>query len=316
MKILLLATRIGTAPAHVVLEVAAPAWQERADITALPVSDGHGDFCDVMSFYTGSPLGTIGGTLVPSLLTGDDWYIDVSEAWGDDSKNLGIALREALARSPKRITINLPVRVFPDMGTAMLEELGADDTVALADLLGATDLVITAAAPQPLLGVNGLPRWLDRHGILEPDAAQELEVSIGASLPQSARTALLGPIDAKSPTSGIGGGASLLLQAAGARFVWAGDLVAERVAHSLDSADLIVFVTGDVELDLPRSLAAVSERSSQTALPVLLIYGEGRILRHELARFGLSGSYSYAANGGGLDGLARSMGPIAQTWAR
>lgn len=317
MRVLLLASRIGVAPAHVVLETAAAAWAERAEVDAVPVSDGHGDLCEVMSFYTGAELGTIDGILVPTLVAGDDWIIDVSDSWGEDSSNLGIALREALASSPRRITVNLPVRVFPDVGKAMMAELGVDDTRGLADLLAGTDLVITAASEQPLLGVNGLPRWLDRHGKLPAEDAQRLEIEIGANLPKSARTSLLGDsLDAKAPTAGIGGGASLVLQAAGGRFMWAGELVAHAILPRLAETDLVVYVTGDIGMDLPRSLFTICDRAGETALPALVIYGDGRILRHELGRFGLSGSYSYASEGEGLDALGRAMGPIAQTWAR
>lgn len=317
MKVLLLASRIGVAPAHVVLEAAVPAWAERAKVDAVPISDGHGDLCEAMAFYTGAELGTIDGLPVPALVSGNDWMIDLSESWGEDSAHLGIALREALARSPRRIIVNLPVRTFPDVGRAMMAELGVSDTRELADRLAQTDLVVTAASEQPLLGVNGLPRWLDRHGKMPAEEAQRLEVEIGANLPKPARTSLLGDaVDAKAPTAGIGGGASLVLQAVGARFMWAGDLVAGAVAPRLAEADLVVYVTGDIEMDLPRSLFTISEDAGETALPVLVVYGEGRILRHELARFGLSGSYSYAHEGNDLASLSRAMGPIAQTWAR
>lgn len=318
MRVVLLASRLGVAPAEVVLEAASPAWRERAEVDAAPVSDGHGDLCEAMAFYTGGALGTIdaGGVAVPSLVTGEEWIIDLSQSWGADSTVLGVALREALGRAPARVIVNLPVRVFPDLGRSMMRELGVSGVPELAGLLSGLDLVVTGASDQPLLGVNGLPRWLDRHGEMSAEEAQQLEVDLGSSLPSPARTTLLEALDAKSPTAGLGGGASLVLQAAGARFAWAGDIVARAVAPQLTGADLVVYVTGEIELDLPRSLFTISEIAARDALPVLVVYGEGRLLRHELARFGLSGSYSYASEGEGLEALSRAMGPIAQTWAR
>lgn len=317
MRVLLLASRIGVTPAHVVLETAVPAWASRAEVDAVPMSDGHGDLCDVMAFYTGAELGAIEGTTVPTLVSGDTWIVDVSESWGEDSAILGRVLREALKYQPRRLTVNVPTRAFPDVGAGMMTELGVSDTRELAALLAQTDIVVASASEQPLLGVNGLPRWLDRHGMMRAEQAQQLEVDIGANLPKPARTTLVGEVlDAKTPTAGVGGGASLVLQAAGARFRWAGDLVAEVATKRLAEADVVVYVTGDIEMDLPRSLLTLSEEAAETALPVLLVYGEGQILRHELARFGLSGSYSYAGEGNDLGQLSLAMVPIAQTWAR
>lgn len=319
MRVLLIASRVGVAPADVVLEAAADPWRRRADVDAVPVSDGEGDLCEVMAAHAGGTLGMIGagGTAVPTLVTGDEWTIDLSRSWGEDSAVLGIALREALARAPRRLTINLPVRVFPDLGRAMMAALGVDDTAGLARLFADTDLILTGSGEQPLLGVNGLPRWLDRHGLLSAEEAQSLELDLGASLPAPARTMLVGEsVDPKASWSGLGGGAALVLQAAGARVRWAGEIVAHAISPRLAEADLIVYVTGELALDMPRSLVAIAEQAGQSATPVLVVYGEGRLLRHELARFGLSGSYSYAEHGEGLDALGRAMEPIAQTWAR
>ncbi|WP_182353395.1 hypothetical protein [Flaviflexus huanghaiensis] len=318
MNVLLIASRIGVAPADVVLEAAAAPWRARAEVDAVPVSDGDGDLCEVMAFYAGGTLGTIRAneTAVPTLSDGE-WVIDLSRSWGEDSTILGIALREALTRSPSRLIVNLPVRVFPDLGRAMMRELGAATTRDVAELLAGTDVVITATDEQPLLGVNGLPRWLDRHGMLSALEAQRLELELGAALPAPVRTVLMGEaIDPKSGWSGLGGGAALVLQAAGARVRWAGEITAQAIVPRLAQADLIVYVTGELGLDMPRSLVAIADRASESATPVLVVYGEGRLLRHELARFGLSSSYSYAREGQGIDALRRAMGPIAQTWAR
>lgn len=319
MRVLLLASRIGVAPAEVVLEASAAPWRSRAEVDAVPVSDGEGDLCEVMAVLSGGEFGTIGagGTAVPTLVTGDDWTIDLSRSWGEDSAILGIALREALAGDPRRLTINLPARVLPDLGRAMMTELGVDDTSGLARRLANTDVIVTGSTEQPLLGVNGLPRWLDRHGMLTAEEAQRLELDLGASLPAPARTMLVGEsVDPKASWSGLGGGAALVLQAAGARVRWAGEIVAHAVSPRLAQADLIVYVTGGLELDMPRSLVTIADEAGQSATPVLVVYGEGRLLRHELARFGLSGSYSYADHGEGLDALGRAMEPIAQTWTR
>lgn len=319
MNVLLVASRLGVAPAEVVLEAVAQPWRDRAEVESVPVSDGVGDLCEVMAFYTGAELGTldVGGDPVPVLVGDDEWIVDLSSSWGPDSGTLGRVLAAVLEEAPRRLTVNLPVRVIPDLGRAMMSSLGAATVRDVADRLADIDLVVTAASEQALLGVNGLPRWLDRHGVMSAAAAQELERELGANLPTPARRQLLGaPVDAKSPSSGVGGGASLVLQAAGARFAWAGDIVAGAIVPRLADADLVVYVTGEIELDLPRSLFTISERAGQDGTPVIVVYGEGRLLRHELARFGLSGSYSYAAQGTDLAAVTRAMVPISQTWAR
>ncbi|AZQ76343.1 hypothetical protein EJ997_02290 [Flaviflexus ciconiae] len=319
MNILLTATRVEGAPASVVLDAAAGPWKERADVDSVPVSDGEGDLCEVLAQLSGGELGAIesAGVPVPSLVSNRRWVLDLSQSWGENSRGLGVALTTVLAENPSRLVLNLPRRVFPDLGEAMLEEMGFSGVEDLATAFADVDVLVTCSAEQPLLGVNGLPRWLDRHGALSALEAQELEKSIGGRLPRSARQSLLSDdLDPKSPTSGIGGGAAMLLQAAGARTAWAGDVVAGAIAPRLTEVDLVVYVTGEIGLDLPRSLFTLADHAEKDAIPVIVIYGEGRLQRHELARFGLSGSYSYAPEGVNLAGLARAMGPISQTWAR
>lgn len=319
MRVLLTATRIETAPAGVALEAALPAWRERAEVRAVPMSDGEGDLCDVLAELRGGELGVVdaGGVPVPVLTQGDRWTIDVSHSWGEDSSTLGHVLASVLAEKPSSITINLPRRVRPDLGRGMLDALDVDDASGLAELLAGADVLVTSSSEQPLLGVNGLPRWLDRRGLLSPLEAQELERHLGANLPSPVRRSLLsGGLDAKSPTSGIGGGVGLLFEAVGARFAWAGDLVARELSGEIERSDLVVFVTGEIGLDLPRSLFVLAQVAEEHAIPVLVVYGSGRLQRHELARFGLSGSYSYEPDGGDISGLRHAMAAIAQTWAR
>ncbi|WP_054953502.1 glycerate kinase [Flaviflexus massiliensis] len=319
MKVLLVASKTKSASAGVMLEAAAPAWQERADVTLAPVSDGEGDLCDVLFELTKGELGVVDadGSPVPVHSKDGAWTIDVSDAWGEDSTNLGLALDQVLAELPSMLTINLPRQVPPDMGRGMMTALGVQDESGLAQRLASTHLLVTSSSEQPLLGVNGLPRWLDRHGLLSPMDAQDLERHLGGNLPASVRPSLLpGGMDAKSPTSGLGGGCGLLFEAIGARFAWAGDIVVRELERSIPESDLVVYVTGDIGLDLPRSLFALSREAEEHAIPVVVIYGGGRLQRHELARFGLSGSYSYAAAGGDVDGLRHAMVAIAQTWAR
>lgn len=312
MRVLLGATRLDLASADVAAATAAEAWEGRADVRLAPLSDGEGDLADVAAHYlTGQLTLTDGPTTI--LDTDGTWVVDLSTRW-TDSAMLGRVLARGTAAGVRRFVISLP-RVAPvDMGRAALRELDLADIHELGDFLSRIDLTLVSAGGQPLLGVNGLPRLLARRSLMTDEAAQELEVALGPEIPGPARPMILGAPDPKADYAGIGGGAGLTFVAAGARWTSAGRWLGSLVDSS--ETDLLVAVTGDVGLELPPSVIAVSRAVAAEAVPAVLVYDDGALLRHELATFGLSGAYPYAGEGPALERLRHAMGRVAQTWAR
>lgn len=305
MKVLLASTSVDVASAQDVARTALAPWAGYA--SAAPVSDGTGDLTAVVSHYLPGKLTSLKGYPITVLEAESQWVADLAEAW--DGRALAALLRSACEARVPRLVVNLPAVAYPDLGQAMMGELGLETADDLARFMGPLDLLVTMPSPQPLLGVNGIPRLLDRRGELSPEEAQELEIDLGSRLPRPHRGLLMGSVDAKSDFSGGGGGVALLLMAAGGRCQWAGQFTADLARGAVTDPDLVVYVTGDVGLDMPRSLIALSQWAQSESIPAIIVYRDGALLRHELATFGLSGSYSYAGNG-----LAQAMSPIAATW--
>ncbi|MDO5724193.1 MAG: hypothetical protein Q4P33_07345 [Flaviflexus sp.] len=312
MRVLLTAgaTDFGTAD-----RVAAWAAQPWPTVTARPLSDGGGDLCEVLADLTGGELGTLcaRGQLIPTLATRGTWTADLT-SWREDTALIGEVLRAGLEQSRSRIVLALSSEIVPDLGKAMLAELGISGTAELAALLADTDVVLLASSETSLLGPGGLPRELAESGRLPGQVAQELERDLVRSLPGATdqRRQLHGAsLSATDPLSGVGGGAGFLLARVGARIERTGAWVVNHLVGDIAEADLIVAVTGDLGLDLPASVSHLSRLAAARGLPVVLVYGEGALLRHELARDGLSGAYSY---GSGRDGLDETMIKVAQTW--
>lgn len=305
MKVLLAATSIDVAPAQDVAREALTPWAGYA--TGVAVSDGTGDLTDVVASYLPGNLTTLDGYPISVLHAETMWVTDLAEAW--DGRALATVLRSARDADVGRLVVNLPTVVYPDLGEAMMAELGLAGVDDLARYIGPLDVILTIPTPQPLLGVNGIPRLLDRRSQLSGEEAQALEIDLGSRLPHPHRGMLMGTVDPKSDFSGAGGGVALLLSAAGARCQWTGQFTADLARTTVTDPDLLVYVTGDVGLDMPRSLIALSQWAQSESIPAIIVYRDGALLRHELATFGLSGSYSYA----GAD-LAAAMEPIARTW--
>lgn len=313
MRVLLAAGATDFAPAERVARWAAAPWPH---VRATPLSDGGGDLCEVLAEITGGQLGALSarGHLIPTLSSGGTWTADLT-SWREDTALIGEVLSAGLDQGCSRIVLALSSEIVPDLGKAMLAELGISGTAELAALIGDTDVVLLASSEASLLGPGGLPRHLAESGRLPGQVAQELERDLVRSLPGAGdqRRVLGGTaLSPTDPLSGVGGGAGFLLARAHARIERAGAWVASHLAEEVADADLIVAVTGDIGLDLPASITHLSRLAAARGLPVVLVYGEGALLRHELARVGLSGAYSY---GSGRTSLEETMIRVAQTWA-
>lgn len=313
MRVLLAAGATDIAPAGQMTRWAARPWPR---VTAVPLSDGGGDLCEVLAELAGGELGALGecDQLIPTLRSGGTWVCDLS-AWHTDTAMLGTALAAGLRTDASRIVLAVSSQIVPDLGRAMLKELGLTGLADVAARVAGRDIVILANEETSLLGPAGLPRALAASGRLPGEVAQELERDLVRSLPSDGtpRRQLEGErLAATDPLSGAGGGAGFLLSRIGARIERAGSWCASYLLPEVAKADLIVAVTGNIGLDLPASVQSLARMAAAHSLPVVLVYGEGALLRHELARDGLSGAYSYGE--GGQRELEETMRRVAQTW--
>lgn len=311
MKVLLAATAHELADASSVARVCGDIFARRCQTTAGPHSEGRGDLASVAGFYLPGETSIIDGPL--TVLESSTYVADLSENWQGGAQVASVIQR---ARdTARRLVLNVPPQVYPDTVPHLLDYLGLESLEQFADYAKDLDIVLTSSADQPLLGVNGLPRYLGRHGILPEGEAQELEICLGDLSYEPIRPLLNAETSRPAHTrfSGIGGGLGMFMEALGARVMRAGDWVSSLI--DVDEPDLVVYVTDNVGLELPAGLVSLARQAQQHAIPCILIYSEGRVLRHELATFGLSGAYSCEPHKG-LEGLTATMQQVAQTWVR
>lgn len=220
-------------------------------------------------------------------------------------------LREAIVALPGPSPVS-------DLGRAMLEVLaGGEGEMAgnasgaagsgdeLADLLraaraglGSLRVSVLAADMQRLTGFEGLARmWMRRAG-LSPAEAQQRDRDIGEAVDALRVAARSGTVrfldegpDPRGVYAGAGGGVAFALQALGARVMSVGDVsVRARLAEPISHADLVVYLAGRIEADLPSGLLAAISLTCE-GVPVVLMYDHGGIEKTELSNLALAGAH-------------------------
>lgn len=278
------------------------------------------------------------------------------------SAGVGRLLAAALATGAGRVVVGLPGRaavhdggagILAALAPALLGEAqgGADADVrteaeALArgglalgrleapgllarvqDVLAGVDLVLAVADDLPLLGLHGAGAVLGQDEHVGPEAAQELERTLGHAadvlqragrpprrtplpLADGARAVSTGHVHldgaghaperqpdrlSRRSGSGAGGGAGFMLQLLGGRALAGADVVAGELglAGLVGDADLVM--TGGRVLDgralTDSVMATVSRLAMGRGLPVVVVADEVRTSRRETAQSGISATY-------------------------
>lgn len=233
-------------------------------------------------------------------------------------------LSEAIIALPALSDIN-------DMGRGMLSVLSGIPVPAAAahesdflsravvtarEKLGAMRLIVLAADAQRLTGFSGIARTHMRYG-LDPRAAQDLDAHIGeyadtlveAYEKTLGRRRFLTASDSPSPRgeyAGAGGGLAFAVQCLGGALYSVGDLtVRSRLSAQIKEADLLIYISGAIEADLPSGLLAALD-IAEADPPVVLVYDYGAIAKGELANLGLSGAYELRPHLSFLGGTSSS----------
>lgn len=280
---------------------------------------------------------------------------------GDMSSDfLGAELLWARRAGLREVIIALPSESdIADLGKGMLRvlagESGSDNNSvsdfcdvdscakALAEArkqLEGMRLVVLAANAQRLTGFSGIARTRMRHG-LDSQVAQDLDSVIGeyADTLAWAHKQTLGRShfldvpenpDMRGEYAGAGGGVAFALQCLGSRLYSVGDMsVRSRLAEQIKNVDVLVYISGAIEADLPSGLLAALD-VAQAEPPVVLIYDYGAIAKGELRQLGLSGAYELrphlaflhdaspssgeSAGESPQEPLAERVMSVAQTW--
>lgn len=187
---------------------------------------------------------------------------------------------------------------------------------AAREKLGTIRLTVLAADAQRLTGFSGIARAHIRYG-LDPKVAQDLDAHIGeyadtlveAYEKSLGRSRFLTASESPSPRgeyAGVGGGLAFVIQCLGGALYSVGDLtVRSRLALQIKEADLLVYISGAIEADLPSGLLAALDVADNDP-PLVLIYDYGAIAKGELRQLGLSGAYEVRPHLAFLEGTSPS----------
>ena len=245
---------------------------------------------------------------------------------------LGAELAWAKREGLSEVIIVLPtLSDIDDLGRGMLSVLSgirapedaADEgdflvsaVAAAREKLGAMRLITLAADAQHLTGFSGVARAHMRYG-LDPQVAQDLDARIGEyaeSLTDAYEKSLgsslfLSAHESPSPrgeSAGAGGGLAFVIQCLGGALYSVGDLtVRSRLNTQIRESDLVVYISGAIEADLPSGLLAALDIADNEP-PVVLVYDYGAIAKGELKQLGLSGAYELRPHLSFLDGTSPS----------
>ncbi|MBR6459003.1 MAG: glycerate kinase, partial [Actinomycetaceae bacterium] len=187
---------------------------------------------------------------------------------------------------------------------------------AAREKLGTMRLIVLAANAQRLTGFSGIARAHMRYG-LESQTAQDLDARIGEYAQSLAdayektlgRSRFLSASESPNPRgeyAGAGGGLAFVIQCLGGALYSVGDLtVRSRLSAQIKEADLLLYISGAIEADLPSGpLAALDV--ADTDPPVVLVYDYGAIAKGELKQLGLSGAYELRPHLSFLEGTSPS----------
>ena len=327
MKVALLAAPIEALRAPRVREVSEAAWKAvrpEDDISAAIISDAVpviGGSAGLEDVIGGVEVCRPGGQA--RLWQADtSILIDATSAVAvtsdtTDSVTLGEDIAWAIKQGCTTILIALPAQSsLTDCGIGMLEYLAgtqssyrcedfsegipegfAADVARACQAVAGVRITVIAPAQQRLTGFQGVARMRIRDGV-DPRAAQQLDAQIAAfaealiEVTSSPARALLGDaLDMRGVYSGAGGGSAFVLEALGAHVYPVGDIsVRARLAETIREADIVVYISSDIAIDLPSGLLTAHELVAE-GVPVVLVYDHGGIAKGELKALGLAGAY-------------------------
>ncbi|MGB4634909.1 MAG: hypothetical protein WBH82_03575 [Arcanobacterium sp.] len=255
-------------------------------------------------------------------------------------------IRELIERGARRIHLHLP-RLFADsdLGWGFLAELsgiavGQQSTVGdLRAVLSAARqrlltcrIDVTYAGDLSLSGVNGMARAWASAG-MDPLHAQEAEKDIGAwsalmvKASQNEENTLLArpQVDVRSVYTGVGGGLAYVLAVLGAGIFHVGSYIPHAYWPEGDSeAELFVYVTDTIGLEVPAGLNEMVARAEELAAPAVLLTRYDQVRRGDARRLGLDGHYQLLNRLGTAaqdnspinipQQLAQTVQKLAQTW--
>lgn len=268
--------------------------------------------CEATHMWRSDSSALIDCTLIARLRAGEQ-----AQACAMSSDFLGAELLWAKREGLSEVIIALPaLSDIDDLGRGMLSVLSGvplpssavDESdfliravAAAREKLGAMRLVVLAADAQRLTGFSGVARAHMRYG-LDSQVAQDLDARIGEyadflveAYEKSLGSSLfLSANESPSPRgeyAGVGGGLAFVIQCLGGALYSVGDLtVRSRLSTQIRESDLVVYVSGAIEADLPSGLLAALDIADNEP-PVVLVYDYGAIAKGELKQLGLSGAY-------------------------
>lgn len=198
-----------------------------------------------------------------------------------------------------------------------------------------SDMRLTVLAPreQRLLGLSGVARqWM--NGGMEPGTAQTYERQLGQWVselhsiePPNRASLMKAQASSRGIYAGVGSGVAYVLQILGAGVFPVGDAtVLARLAEPIKDADLVVYICGDIDENLPSGLLSAISLAQGEGVPVVVVYDSGGLRKGELPNLGLNGAYELRpdrsfndepnkADVGTLENvLANMVARVARTW--
>lgn len=294
------------------------------------------------------------------LVVGDTGYVESAQACGlqlldpaerdpghTTSYGVGVLIAAAVEAGARRVVVGLGGSATNDGGAGMLAALDAAplDTAGMAlpyggaallhchglggppRLRGAA-LVAATDVDNPLLGIHGATavfgpqKGASRNDVLLLDRALERFAAVlREQLPDCP------PDVAELPGAGAAGGLGAALLALGATRESGIELVRRLVGldRAMDEADLVVTGEGSFDAQSLRGkvVAGVARTALARGVPCLVIAGQVRVGRRDVAAAGIAAAYSVADHVGGVEralaaadqGLSALAARVARQWS-
>ncbi|MDY5584573.1 MAG: hypothetical protein SPG61_02110 [Arcanobacterium sp.] len=244
--------------------------------------------------------------------------------WVQDGKNLSVEtklpanLRAGLKSRQVQIHLHLPrLSTHSDLGLGMLAEFlgcaeAADENELLTQLqqfhqaLSELEIRVTYSEEQALLGLSGMAYAWTFLG-LDRQVAQDFERKIGGFATKLSKFELTPQLKLHSTSSvgdfsdsgkvkisGVAGGLGAVFQDPRYRPVLLGDFLLgipqyQQKVTALSEADLLLFITDDVQQISPRIFQIISDLALDAGVPLVLLSSRNTLRRGELGKLGLAG---------------------------